>query len=241
MCESICLLPWPRRPERPLARHQGEVRTQHHRRRAWRRSGRVDIRFRGVQACDDGGREARLRLEPDADPRAAMRAVLDRVEVSSMRLDEPRIEDIYLETVGAAEPTAMSPSLVFKIARREFLARVQEPRVRPDDRFGAGVSRHVHARDAAARPIEQQRAPDCRAGRRNRTRRRARRTPAGNRAPAHHRDRDVVDRGRRRGGQSAVQRGDSRSNARRLSDASSAPMRRRREPATLRGKRATRC
>jgi hypothetical protein len=33
-----------------------------------------------------------------------MRAVLDRVGVSSMRLDEPRIEDIYLETVGAAEP-----------------------------------------------------------------------------------------------------------------------------------------
>jgi len=60
--------------------------------------------IRGVQACDDGGREVRLRLEPDADPRTVMRAVLDRVDVSSMRLDEPRIEDIYLETVGAAEP-----------------------------------------------------------------------------------------------------------------------------------------
>src|SRR6476646_9232188 len=60
--------------------------------------------IRGVQACDDGGREVRLRLEPDADPRTVMRAVLDRVGVSSMRLDEPRIEDIYLETVTAAGP-----------------------------------------------------------------------------------------------------------------------------------------
>jgi ABC-type uncharacterized transport system ATPase subunit len=60
--------------------------------------------MRGVQACDDGGREVRLRLEPDADPRAVMRAILERVAVSSMRLDEPRIEDIYLETVSAAEP-----------------------------------------------------------------------------------------------------------------------------------------
>ena len=60
--------------------------------------------IRGVQACDGGGREVRLRLEPDADPRAVMRAVLDRVEVSSMRLDEPRIEDIYLETISTAGP-----------------------------------------------------------------------------------------------------------------------------------------
>jgi len=33
-----------------------------------------------------------------------MRAILDRVEVSSIRLDEPRIEDIYLETIRASEP-----------------------------------------------------------------------------------------------------------------------------------------
>ena len=59
----------------------------------------------GVQACDDGGREARLRLEPTADPQRVMRAIFDRVEVSSIRLDEPHIEDIYLETVGAAEVT----------------------------------------------------------------------------------------------------------------------------------------
>jgi len=32
-----------------------------------------------------------------------MRAVFERVEVSSLRLDEPRIEDIYLETVVGSE------------------------------------------------------------------------------------------------------------------------------------------
>ena len=60
----------------------------------------------GVQACDDGGREARLRLEPTADPQRVMRTVFDRVEVSSIRVDEPRIEDIYLETVGVSETRA---------------------------------------------------------------------------------------------------------------------------------------
>jgi ABC-2 type transport system ATP-binding protein len=56
----------------------------------------------GVQGCDEGSRAARLRLEPTADPQRIMRAVLDRVEVSSIRLDEPHIEDIYLETVGVS-------------------------------------------------------------------------------------------------------------------------------------------
>jgi ABC-2 type transport system ATP-binding protein len=60
----------------------------------------------GVQACDDSGREARLRLEPTADPQFVMRAVFDRVEVSSIRVDEPHIEDIYLETVGVSETRA---------------------------------------------------------------------------------------------------------------------------------------
>jgi len=31
-----------------------------------------------------------------------MRAIFDRVEVSSVRLDEPRIEDIYLEKIGGS-------------------------------------------------------------------------------------------------------------------------------------------
>ena len=32
-----------------------------------------------------------------------MRTVLDRVNVSSIRLDEPHIEEIYLETVAQSE------------------------------------------------------------------------------------------------------------------------------------------
>jgi ABC-2 type transport system ATP-binding protein len=57
----------------------------------------------GVQACDEGGRDARLRLDADADPQRVMRAALDRVEVASIRLDEPHIEDIYLDVVGLSE------------------------------------------------------------------------------------------------------------------------------------------
>jgi len=60
----------------------------------------------GVQACDDGGRHARLRLEAGVDAQRVMRAIFDRVEVDSVRLDEPHIEDIYLEKVGAARTHA---------------------------------------------------------------------------------------------------------------------------------------
>ena len=104
MCESICLI------------HHGRAVLSGRLRDIKARHGRNTIaveysggpgrlaQIPGVQTCDDGGREARLRLEPDADPQRAMRAILDRVEVSSMRLDEPRIEDIYLETISASEP-----------------------------------------------------------------------------------------------------------------------------------------
>jgi ABC-2 type transport system ATP-binding protein len=104
MCESICLI------------HHGRAVLSGRLRDIKARHGRNTIaveyngapgrlsQIPGVQTCDDGGREARLRLEPDADPQRAMRAILDRVEVSSMRLDEPRIEDIYLETIRASGP-----------------------------------------------------------------------------------------------------------------------------------------
>jgi ABC-2 type transport system ATP-binding protein len=105
MCESICLI------------HHGRAVLNGRLRDIKARYGRNTIaveysgepgrltQIPGVQSCDDGGREARLRLEADADPQRAMRAILDRVEVSSMRLDEPRIEDIYLETIHASERT----------------------------------------------------------------------------------------------------------------------------------------
>jgi ABC-2 type transport system ATP-binding protein len=62
----------------------------------------------GVQACDDSGRNARLRLESDADAQRVMRVIFDRVEFDSVRLDEPRIEDIYLEKVGGTRTSVNS-------------------------------------------------------------------------------------------------------------------------------------
>jgi ABC-2 type transport system ATP-binding protein len=60
----------------------------------------------GVRQVDDRGRHARLALEPGATVHALMRTVLDRVDVVGMRLDEPHIEEIYLEKVGAVRPAA---------------------------------------------------------------------------------------------------------------------------------------
>ena len=106
MCESICLI------------NQGRAVLSGTLRDVKARYGRNTIAVEhgggpgklagisGVQSCEDAGREVRLRLDPAADPQRVMRAVLDRVEVSSMRLDEPHIEAIYLETVAATEVQA---------------------------------------------------------------------------------------------------------------------------------------
>jgi ABC-2 type transport system ATP-binding protein len=104
MCESICLIHHGRAV---LGGRLRDIKARYGRNTiAVEHNGGPDRlqRIPGVQACDDGGREARLRLEPDADPQGVMRAILDRVEVSSIRLDEPRIEDIYLETIRVSEP-----------------------------------------------------------------------------------------------------------------------------------------
>jgi ABC-2 type transport system ATP-binding protein len=104
MCESICLISRGRaalsgRLKEIKARYgRNTIAVEHASGPGWL-SG-----IPGVQTCDDGGREATLKLEVSADPQRVMREVLDRVEVASMRLDEPHIEDIYLETVGASEP-----------------------------------------------------------------------------------------------------------------------------------------
>jgi ABC-2 type transport system ATP-binding protein len=103
MCESICLIHHGRAV---LSGRLRDIKARHGRNTiAVEYSGEPGRlkQIPGVQTCDDGGREARLRLEPGADTKGVMRAVLDRVDVSSMRLDEPRIEDIYLETISASE------------------------------------------------------------------------------------------------------------------------------------------
>jgi hypothetical protein len=102
MCESICLIDHGRVV---LSGSLREIKARYGRNTVVVEHGGGPGRLHGipgVQACDDGGREARLRLEPTADPQRVMRAVLDRVEVASIRLDEPHIEDIYLAQHRAA-------------------------------------------------------------------------------------------------------------------------------------------
>ena len=60
----------------------------------------------GVRRNEDTGREARLELDPAADPQAVIRAVVDRAAVRAVRLEQPSLEDIYLERVGAASAPA---------------------------------------------------------------------------------------------------------------------------------------
>jgi ABC-2 type transport system ATP-binding protein len=62
----------------------------------------------GVRHAQDTGRQARLLLEDGADSQRVIRALLDRVEVCSVRIDEPHIQEIYLEKVGAS-PSAANP------------------------------------------------------------------------------------------------------------------------------------
>ncbi len=57
----------------------------------------------GVLDVRDSGREARLQLEKGSDSQQVLKALVDRVEVRSFRLEEPHIEEIYVEKVGAAK------------------------------------------------------------------------------------------------------------------------------------------
>ena len=60
----------------------------------------------GVRRGEDTGQEARLELEPGADPQAVIRAVVNRVAIGAVRLEQPSLEDIYLERVGASPSPA---------------------------------------------------------------------------------------------------------------------------------------
>lgn len=61
-------------------------------------------RLPGVLRVDDSGPTARLRLEPDADVPALIRALLERVQLRSFSTEEPSVEDIFLEKVGHGAP-----------------------------------------------------------------------------------------------------------------------------------------
>jgi len=103
MCESICLINQGRVVLSGRL-HEVKARYGHNTIAVEHASGPGKLNgIPGVQRCDDDGREVRLRLDPAADAQCVMRAVLDRVNVSSIRLDEPHIEEIYLETVAPPE------------------------------------------------------------------------------------------------------------------------------------------
>jgi len=54
----------------------------------------------GVREVRDSGRSASLLLEPEADPQEVLRQLLDRVTVHAFSLEEPSVEDIFLDKVG---------------------------------------------------------------------------------------------------------------------------------------------
>ena len=109
MCESICLID----KGRPvLGGRLSDIKAEYGRNTvAVEYVGPRDrlAGIAGVRACHDTGRLARLQLEPGTDAQQVMRAVFDRVEVRSVRLDEPHIEEIYLDKVGSVRLSAAGP------------------------------------------------------------------------------------------------------------------------------------
>ncbi len=59
----------------------------------------------GVRKVHDSGQGARLQMRRDGNSQEILRHLLDRVEVRSFRLEEPRLEEIYLEKVGGEAPS----------------------------------------------------------------------------------------------------------------------------------------
>jgi ABC-2 type transport system ATP-binding protein len=54
----------------------------------------------GVREVRDSGRSANLLMEPEADAQEVLRQLLDRVTVRAFSLEEPSVEDIFLDKVG---------------------------------------------------------------------------------------------------------------------------------------------
>ena len=135
----------------------------------------------------------------------------------------------------------MSPSLVFKIARREYLARVRSrafvlmtvlvPAFLGMYMLAVPLLGRSSSKELRIAVLDAGTGLGASVGERLRAIERPHITVTETSSI------EAVDAAAR----APFERGDSRSNARRLSDASSAPMRRRREPATLRAKRAIRC
>jgi len=57
----------------------------------------------GVASVDDRGREAELTLQPDADPAALLRALLERGDLTRFEIRTPSLHEIFKRVVGATE------------------------------------------------------------------------------------------------------------------------------------------
>ncbi len=100
MCESICLI---HQGQEVLTGKLDEIRASY---------GKSTVRLdydgdassleglSGVREVRDSGRSASLLMEPAADPQEVLRQLLDRVRVRSFSLEEPSVEDIFLDKVG---------------------------------------------------------------------------------------------------------------------------------------------
>lgn len=100
MCESICMI---HEGRAMVSGRLGDVKASY---------GKSSIRLDydgaadaleglpGVREVRDSGRSASLLLEPDADSQRVLRQLLDRVTVRGFSLEEPSMEDIFLDKVG---------------------------------------------------------------------------------------------------------------------------------------------
>ena len=100
MCDSISLV---HRGERVLHGKLSEIKASYGR-------NSVSIEHGGKPGClenlpgvlqvSDSGRSARFRLEKGADTQELLRELMARTNIESFVVEEPHLEDIYLEKVG---------------------------------------------------------------------------------------------------------------------------------------------
>jgi len=100
MCESICLI---HQGRAVLAGSLVEIKASYGKstvRLDYDGDARSLAGLSGVREVRDSGRSASLLMEPSADPQEVLRQLLDRVTVRSYSLEEPSVEDIFLDKVG---------------------------------------------------------------------------------------------------------------------------------------------
>ncbi len=100
MCESICLI---HQGRAVLTGSLAEIKASYGRstvRLDYDGDARSLAGVSGVREVRDSGRSASLLMEPTADPQEVLRQLLDRVTVRGFSLEEPSVEDIFLDKVG---------------------------------------------------------------------------------------------------------------------------------------------